>query len=509
MLSEVDFSGIDKLPFVVRAHPSAYYFVVGSMSAGPKKELSLHKLVGSTLSSIDSHDLDVEVRGVDWSVNGDYVAIGTNADTRIFSFSSELLNEETSLDLGSGEQVSPGALACDQTGSYYVVGIDHNSNSKVQVYYFDGASISAKDFVDTGADAVTAVDWSRTGSWIAVGTAGAADQLRVYEYDSSSDTFTEKTKISVGGKINSVHWNSDATALLVGKALDNSGTELRIYAFNSSASLLAIDEQAEKTTNINSVRWSHDDAYFVYGDDAYNTTVYEYVIEEDHFPGSVFLDNVVIFLKSDMSWKMATTVRDECIIDGGGKRVTIEEDGEFVVDSGAKLTFRNMELVGVAGSNISLLDDTSQIVFENCDVLFSGDFDFSKGSILFDRDVVLSGAGQFSYSSVMASTVSSYSRLMFDKDFVFYYAPSSDNRDLFVMSDGSSLYLDGCTLKSTATGFRVSSGTIYLDGRLTLSSEGSNVSEAISFGDGSGSVNIKNVPGLDLDVYGEWHYDGV
>jgi len=109
-----------------------------------KKEIRVYKLVGSTLSLTDALDIDVTVNAVDWTYAGTHVITGSTTDTRVFTFSSETLSEVASLSLGGGESIPRNALAADRTGSYYVVGIEHTTASKVQIYNFNGSAITAK-----------------------------------------------------------------------------------------------------------------------------------------------------------------------------------------------------------------------------------------------------------------------------------------------------------------------------------------------------------------------------
>jgi len=499
----------------VRAHPTGYYFVVVTDYIGPKYELVLYKLSGSSLSEIDKHDVGLEVQAVGWSADGNYVAFGSVSEVRVYSFASELLSHVYSLALGAGEAVVTNAICWDQTGDYYTVGVGHTINSKVRIYYFNGSSIVAKDYVDTGADAIDAVDWSKTGSWIAVGTSGSFDQLRVYEYDSDTDTLSEKTKLSVGGTVRSVHWNSDSTLLLVGKGLDSGGTELRVYTFDQDSSTLTLDKEAEKTTNINAVRWSHDDSYFAYGDDALNTVVYSYVAGAagaDYFSKSVIFDNVSFVLRNDMSWKMATTIQGVCTIDARDNVITIENTGVITVTTGAQLTIENAELQGVTNQNLVCVDNTASIILKNCVIRLSQDFSFDVGSVSFEGEVIFTGTNKFIYSSSQSSAIASHSTLMFDVDTTFSYVPSTADRDLLSMVDDTSfLYLNGCTLYSTSTGLRLTKGTLFLDNAVVFESDGTGNGEAICIGDGTAinDLTVKILSDADIDISGEFHYNNV
>jgi len=499
--------------YTVRSHPSGYYFLVNVING---YEIRLYKLSGSTVSRIDYDDSNELGRAVDWSADGNYAVVGSTVNVRVFSFASESISRVTDLNLGAGESFSRDAVAWDPTGDYIAGGITHSTASRLRIWYFNGSTLTAKTSVNTGSAAVTAVDWSHSGNFIAIGTNGGSNQLRVYEYNTSGDTLTERESISVGGDVLSVHWNSDTTRLLVGRA-SASGAELMVYTFDSGDYSLTLDLEAEKTTNINSVRWSNDDAYFAYGDSANNLTVYSYVPGVDgggggSFADSVLLDNVNFIFNNDMSWKMATTIQGVCSIDARDNIITIEDTGVLTIESGAQLTFENAELQGLTAQNFICADDTVSVVLRDCIIRLDNDFSFDTGSLLFDGEVVFTGTNKFIYTSSQASTINPNSTLMFDHDTTFLYDPSVANRDLISMTDETSfLYLNGCTLHSTATGIRLTNGTLFLDNQVTLSCEGSVSSEAISFGDGvlANDMTIKILSDACVDVFGAFCYKGV
>lgn len=512
-ISEVDSQSFGLNGHDFSVHPSDYYFAVGLVSFPSKNELRVYNIVSQVIGLVDGLDLDTDVYSVCWSSNGAYIAAGCDSDTRVFSFTSEVLSQEASMSLGAGEAPMIGAISFDQTGNYYAMGIDHVNSSKLGIYYFLDPSITETNYFDTGSDGVSAVDWSTTGSWIAIGTEGSSDQLRVYEYNSSTNSLTEKTKISVGSKVNSVHWNSGATRLLVAKEIDAGGNELQVYSFNQAAGTLSLAKQAEKTTNINEVYWSNDNSYFTYVADTGDMIVYSYTaVDSGNTVSSFILDNVSFILDNDMSWRMSTTIQGECLIDARGNRIALEGNGVLSISSGAQLAIENAELSGLTDQTFRCLVDNSSIVLRDCTIHLDNDFTFDKGSILFDRDVIISGTNQFIYSSSQTSTIASNSTLVFDSDTTFKYSPPIANRDLLYMTDEVAfLYLNNCTLHSTSTGLRFTRGTVFLENIVTFSCDGTEDSESICFGNGTAAddVTVNVLSNADINVYGGICYENV
>lgn len=227
---------------------------------------------------------------------------------------------------------------------------------------------------------------------------------------------------------------------------------------------------------------------------------------------SVSFYELNVYLHDDMSWKVSTTIKGECLIDGGNNIITIEGIGDIVLDSGATLTVENAELRGLTSQTFKCNSDDGSIVLQNCTIRLDNDFTFDTGSLLFKSDVIFTGTNAFIYSSKMASTIYSESKLLFDQDATFKYAPSIANRDLLYMADETSiLCLDGSVLHSTPTGIRLTRGTLHLDNLVTLSAEGDVAAEAICFGDGTASndLTIKALSDCYVICYGEIYSDNV
>lgn len=220
------------------------------------------------------------------------------------------------------------------------------------------------------------------------------------------------------------------------------------------------------------------------------------------YGSSVAFDNVIFNFSNDVSWDISALLQGNCVIDCAGKSISLTDNGSMTVASGACVTFKNAILKGLKTSNFSCQDNTASIIFQNAEICLSHDVNFSNGSILFDQDVSLTGTNQFTYSSVMASTIASQAKLTFDKNVMFYYAPAIADGGLFYMTDKtSSLYLDGCTLKSTETRLQLSHGRLFLDNLVTFS--------GVISGDGTvdGELYITICSGAWLNVYGDWDHD--
>ena len=149
-------------------------------------------------------------------------------------------------------------------------------------------------------------------------------------------------------------------------------------------------------------------------------------------------------------------------------------------------------------------------MLQNCDLYLSREFEFEKGSILFQSDVLISGTNGFIYESVVGSTIDSYSTLNLKNGLTFKYSPARAERNLLFMQDSTSrLFLDGCTLYSTRTGLCLTRGKLLLDNKVIFSSEGIATSEAICFGNGNSvdDLDILLLADAQVEVYGRLEYE--
>ena len=217
-------------------------------------------------------------------------------------------------------------------------------------------------------------------------------------------------------------------------------------------------------------------------------------------------------------------------IDGSGH--TLNLTGSFVVPAGvAGLTFVGDTFVYGNGQEVSFapgacmcIDDTVSVTLSHLvllidqPTLFTGgghltlqdvvvrlsdDYNKTSGQLFIDGSVCMQGDKAFTVLDDGAVTINPFATWYFDKGAALSYAPSSNNRDLIRMHDATStLYLDGCSLYSTTTGLRLTSGTLVVDHKNTIHADGSKLSEAITFGSGqtADDLTIKVMPGACLDV---------
>ena len=508
-------------------HPNSYYVALGSSgwSTSPS-DVAVYKLSGSSLTF--TYSVRISENGIcsqlGWSRDGNYLAICTTGianffSVRVFRFEDEILTEvvyinKTSIPVLPFEPNGVTTIPWDQTGKYFAVSLV----GYVGVVYFD-SDTNDLFLTQTYATKTYAVDWSHSYSYIAVACNLDRD-VKILEYDSDSNTISficSSGLFPSGYKPRSVAWSSDDSELAVALTSD-ADEELKTYIFTPSFtadhSLTYQKGFSSTQENSYSVRWSNDDQYigFSYANDDAIIVSYETEAAVNYHADSGLFDDLKLRINSNLTWDMNTYIQGDCIIDGNNKIVTFGDDGFFFIRNNSSLILQNIELAGIS-SKLECIDDTGVIGLRNCSLNLSGDYTFSHGAISFVDDVRIKGEHKFLYSSAMASTINSESRLIIDKGVTFSYDPPTANRDLIYMVDDTSiLYLDGCILHATPTAPKFMKGQLILDNNVTFSCEGTSDSELITFGDGSSSSNDLKINILSdsyLTIYGGLYDDNV
>lgn len=174
-------------------------------------------------------------------------------------------------------------------------------------------------------------------------------------------------------------------------------------------------------------------------------------------------------------------ISSDTIIEGHGNSINFSDNAEILVDDNVTLTLRNIVINssknGVGNPAIKLTSNRSKLALDNAILNMANDFYVDRGQLFIHNDVIFSGTNALIYRSTMPSFINSKSTLNFDVETSFDFRPSTTGtpqllaKDLFKMQDATSqLYLNGCTLKTTMTGLRLTKGQIIFDNKISLTS---------------------------------------
>lgn len=491
--------------YSVQWHPSQYYVAVGRLAAAGN-EIYVYRLNVSngTLIATSTINISTNATAVEWHPSGNYLLVGI-AGGSVLNYSFNQTTGVLTAVVGGNLALSPAraiqtdALRFAPGGDRFVIGTSSNATAGVTeliVSSYNGASISITTSVDLNL-VVPAVDWNPTGTFIAAGFNSGSQRLRIYEHSRSPESLSWATSANTG-ETNSVvrlHWHPSGDYLAAGfNAGLSSG--VKIYSFDKINKTLTLLNGIASASAIYVVRWSHNGNYLCYGDSLYNVVV----LSASDVGTIVFnFDRSSLVFNSDTTIATPIYFSGSCKVDGRGKRLTLGLDGSsLIVRPNGVLTLENVELSGLKAENLRCMTDSGSIVLSDCILNIDSNFSFSRGSILFKNDTILTGTGKFIYSTGFGSTISSLSTLFLDQGLTFSYAPRRAQSNLLYMQDSTSfLYCSGCTLHTTRTGMLIDRGTFIMDGKVTVSSEAKNSGESLRFGS-SANVNVLGTGTVDF-----------
>ncbi|MCF7799725.1 hypothetical protein K9M16_01870 [Candidatus Babeliales bacterium] len=197
----------------------------------------------------------------------------------------------------------------------------------------------------------------------------------------------------------------------------------------------------------------------------------------------------------------------DTIIDGNGNELIIGDAAQLTIDMNKTLTLRNLTLKNTYSTFVYAVPPirpyatNSKVAFDNVRIEMAQDFLFTQGQFFIHNDVEISGTYKFSYKSTQPSFITKNAQLYFDKDSTFEFYPSTTYNNLIIFQNSaSSLYLDGCTLKTTNTGMRLAGGRFFLDNQVTLTT--------ISLDLSDGRYSSESYSSLSTSRSATWHPSG-
>jgi WD40 repeat protein len=235
---------------------------------------AINKILG--LSVLDSKDYGNYIYSTAWTSNGKYLAIaGANPtsgnELQVYSFNGSTLSATTGLDCGGTVYTT----AWTPDGKYLAIGgMGLTSGNELQLYRFNGATLSAVTSQDYGSS-IKSLAWSPDGKYLAIGGNGATtfggiantNELQIYRFDGQA--LTTVTSQGYGSYIDSLAWSPDGKYLAIGGSTPTtfgggaSSNEFQVYRFSGLA-LTAVASQ-DYGSIIRALAWSPDGQYVAIG----------------------------------------------------------------------------------------------------------------------------------------------------------------------------------------------------------------------------------------------------
>lgn len=530
--------------------PDSRFVVVGIDDAGgASQQVLVYEFDGSTLTFRGGVDVGGDVETVNWHPTNDWIAVGRvtgGNEVSIYSF-NRITGVMTLIGSTAVYVDTVNSVVWHPAGGHLAVGSNDNA-IRVRVYVVSGAgALGANVTVNPGAD-VNTVDWSRDGTFLAVGTdAFAGNELQVYTFNSGALTLTLNAGSNVANQVNCVSWNpvignTDLIALGV-----NAGTgRVRVYRHNSGAGTLTLltGAQAINATIVNFVNWNlfsgclaaclnvnaegtgGEIRIYVFLNDAITETDSEELGDSvfggrwsyngDYFgsadngggPGGPELSiyrfdptlsnannifsNIRLFLNNNLTMQdCRITFTGNNLIGGRNNTLTLMPTATLAVGSNSSLLFQNVRIEGIKNGSIIALDNSATFSFQNCTFVMDSNYTFSLGRFDVLRGFNLQGKNtNFIYTSNQKSRILAEGNMLIDTDVTFSYAPINNSNALLEMTNiNSTLSLISGTIATSLAGLRLTKGRLWIDGESFLRNGGTTQSQGIFWGDGVNSVN--------------------
>jgi hypothetical protein len=267
--------------------------VIGTTSGNDLWVYSFDRITG-LLTAVTSVAVDQAVSGivieaVNWSPDGQYLAIGLSNgvvarnDVWVYSFNKTAgtlaVVTSVAVDVSTISNVIR-SVNWSFDGKYLAVygDINGSTGNDLWVYRFNktlqSLTVVTSSSVANGLG--RSAVWSPDGLYLAVGGAvsAGANDLWIFSFNRSSGSLSTVTSVAVDGATNvtvfSIDWSPDGNYLAIGtRASGTTGNDLWIYRFNRSAgSLTAVTSLAvsgSTTADVQSVNWSADGNYLAVG----------------------------------------------------------------------------------------------------------------------------------------------------------------------------------------------------------------------------------------------------
>lgn len=489
-------------------HPTDYLLASGILNnSGSQTELTLWRFnpITEQLLNVSSINLNTNIHALAWRPIGSFLVVARQSFFQkmiLYSVTGDTLTQIDATDVFLSGYVQRNALSWDSSGTYIVAGTAQLFADELLMYYFNGAALTFTLGVNIN-ETVSAVDWSPTGTYIAVGLSSGSERLRVYKHTVSDGTLVEIPAARVGesASVLSIDWSNDGTSLVVGLE-SNSSTEFRRYVFNEAMGTLSIASSQSVFGSVNIVKWSNANNYIATGDDANNLSIYGF--NTINPTGDLVFKNIYLMLHGDLLCTNTLRFQGDCTIDMTGHDILLQTNGHLVVDSGSSLRFKDAYIYNIYDRKLRCLDSLATVSLQDVSIQLDGDWTFSLGSINVQQDVVISGTQRVIYQSAGTITVEKNSMLYCDQNLTFSYEPLNSSNSRMVFKDSSSQwYLDNASLYVSNAGLQLLKGTCIINGFCNVSNNASSSSFGLIFGSGSTIVDnmrLKILQGSELSA---------
>ncbi len=450
-----------------------------------------------------------DVNAVAWHPSGKWIVISTSNTAQsigLFSVSSggALTNRQIINPSGGAIAPNPNTISWSPGGNYVGFGYTTRPGGEVEIFSFDGAQLTSTVSLEIG-QSVLSLDWSPTGTFIAIGlSVSVSDGLRILQHSVSNGTLTQVTSdAALSNVVGEVSWSQNGNCLIAATGTGASSTSIN-YFFNKTAKTLTTLQTFILSSGFSAASKSSNDGFYaVAGASTNDIQIFASGTLDSTFgvPSDFVLSNLTLGLTNDIAFQGRMFFQGACRIDGQGTNFSLNGGGLFV-RPGSSLIIQDLTIDGITSNNFSCITDSGDITLRNVNLILSNNYTFSKGAILFDtQDTLITDDKQnriFTFSTKRTSTIGSQASLIIDNGVTFSYVPPVAKKNLLFFTDKTSvLFLNGATLSTTFTGLKLDTGTLLLDNHVTISCAGRNSGESLDFGTNL-TINLNSNALVDL-----------
>lgn len=498
-----------------RWQPGQTNFAVGiSSGVGAQLFSFSYNRSNGVLTNIETLNLPSgqSINSVAFSPGGNYIAVGRSTasggnKTELFMYSvttggafGAILNQTLPV---LRHDVSINAISWSPGGNYFAVGTAVAAGAPdLLIYHFDGTTLTNTIAITLGLTS-RGIDWSPSGTHIAVALVGGNSQnLRIFKHQISNGTLTDQTTAYINQATNaiSVAWTSDGNRLLLGTELSGGVGAMRQYSFDKTNTTLSLVNSLSFNASVNSVRTLGTTDQYVMG-----VGNYVYISGGGYADGfTLTVDNLTLELTNDVILGTPMGFTNSCTILGNNNTISFDTTGTMILLPQSTLLLKDVTLKNFSGTQLRCIDNTATLSFDNVTFMFNGDYFFDAGTFHVLSNFTLSGTNKFIYRSTGQSTIRQNATFVCDYGSTFSYAPTSNQRSGIAFVDNTSTFvLNSATLYSTTTGLRLTKGNLIIEGNTTFRSDATVIPQGIAFGDNVSAANdlrVVYMPGAKLSV---------
>ena len=215
--------------------------------------------------------------------------------------------------------------------------------------------------------------------------------------------------------------------------------------------------------------------------------------------------DMTLTLNSDVTFEdTCITFTGNSVINGQGHVLTIGDNSTFQIGQNSTLLMTNVIVAGIETGKVVPLDATSILTLQNTEWLLDDNYSFALGTLDIEKQVTISGNGlEFTYASDQISVIGKNARLQLNNGLIFNYDPSAGPDRLQLLTNNSTIFLNGATLQASDVGLQLIKGILQVGRKSFVSSAGSDMATGIRFGDGMDSANnltIDILPAAQLEL---------